>query len=86
MRMPSLHAKTVYVRLPCQSPHSCHSDACVSALDLQLCSTDGHASGAVAASAPPAGTCTSSASCTSAQSCDTSQCTKLTKVCGGLDA
>lgn len=64
---------------PCPPGALC-SDACVGALDLQLCSTDGHASGAVPASVPPAGTCTSSAACTTAQTCDTSSCTKLTQV------
>ncbi|PRW57206.1 receptor for egg jelly precursor [Chlorella sorokiniana] len=62
----------------CKALYKC-SDACMGALDLQLCSTDGHASGAVPASVPPAGTCTSSAACTKAQTCDTSGCTKLTQ-------
>lgn len=62
----------------CKALYKC-SDACVGALHLHLCSTNGQASGAIPASAPPAGTCTTSAACTSAQTCDTSSCTKLTQ-------
>ena len=62
----------------------CRSDACIGSLGLQLCSTDGRASGAIAPAAAPAGTCTSSAACTTSQTCDTAQCTQLSKVRRGV--